>query len=189
MITVKPREIADLLANPHMGWQTFHRFADEDPNLAGLPSGSAYFRFYWRDLEPQEGRIDFVKLDGLFAQARKAGQKLGIRVMCAGTDAGTPLYVPDWLKASGCRGFEYRYEGGGDTVFWVPDFEDPRFKAAHSHLLTELGKRYDGHPDLDYVDIGSVGLWGEWHMSGTGVDVPKLETRLAIIDAYRAAVP
>ena len=57
MTIVKPREIADLLANPHMGWQTFHRFADEDPNLAGLPSGSAYFRFYWRDLEPQEGRI------------------------------------------------------------------------------------------------------------------------------------
>jgi hypothetical protein len=44
-----------------MGWQTFHRFADQEQNLQGLPSASAYFRFYWREIEPKEGRIDFAK--------------------------------------------------------------------------------------------------------------------------------
>lgn len=186
MIAVQPEETDELLANPHRGWQTFHRFADEDKNLAGLPSGAAYFRFYWREIEPAEGQIDFGKLDSLLARARKAGQKLSLRVMCAGTDEGQPLEVPAWLKASGCKGFEYRYENGG-TVHWVPDFEDPRFQTAHSRLIRELGRRYDRHPDLDHVDIGSVGLWGEWHMSGTGVDLPRPETRRAIIDLYRTA--
>ena len=50
----------------------------------------------------------------------------------------------------------------------------PIFQKAHFRLIEELGKRYNGHPDLDLVDIGPVGLWGEWHMSGTGVaDCPE----------------
>jgi hypothetical protein len=185
MGVVRPTETDEVFANPGMGWQTFHCFADEDPNLAGLPSGSAYFRFYWHDLEPREGETDFAKLDELLAHARRAGQKLGIRVMCAST---SQYYgAPEWLKAKGCRGFEYEY--GGHGPFWVPDFEDPLFREAHFRLIRELGQRYDGHPDLDYVDIGSVGLWGEWHMSGTEVEVPPLETRLEIIDAYIEAFP
>jgi len=37
------------------------------------------------------------------------------------------------------------------------------------------------------MDIGSVGLWGEWHMSDTGVDMPTTETRRRVLDAYLAA--
>jgi hypothetical protein len=184
MTRVEPEETNQLLPNPGMGWQTFHRFADDDQNLAGLPSGAAYFRFYWRELEPTEGQIEFPRLDDLLAHARRAGQKLGLRVMCTGSRER--LDVPQWLPDKGCRGYEFQYEGGRH---WVPDFDDPLFWKAHLRLIGELGKRYDGHPDLDYLDIGSVGLWGEWHMSGTGVDMPPIKTRLAIIDAYFQAFP
>jgi len=186
-VKVTPREIDDLLPNPGMGWQTFHRFADADPNLAGLPSSSAYFRFYWSEIEPEEGKVDFAKLDGHLAGARKAGQKLAFRVMCAGTSEAY-LYVPRWLLEKGCPGFEYRYARSG-PLHWVPDMDSPRFLEPHLRLIAALGKRYDGHPDLDLVDIGSVGLWGEWHMSDTGVALPKPETRRAIIDAWLAAFP
>jgi len=71
-----PEEIDELLANPDMGWQTFHCFADEDKKLEGLPSTSAYFRFYWSEIEPVEGRIDFAKFDYLLTHARKVGHKL-----------------------------------------------------------------------------------------------------------------
>jgi len=184
-VRVTPKETDELLANPGMGWQTFHRFADEDKNLEGLPSTSAYFRFYWSEIEPIEGQIEFAKFDGLLAHARKAGQKLAFRIMCAGTRSDY-MYVPQWLRDKGCRGFEYQTNG---TKHWVPDMGDPIFQQAHFQLIKELGKRYDGHPDLDLVDIGSVGLWGEWHMSGTGVDLPSVDTRLAIIDVYCRAFP
>jgi hypothetical protein len=186
-VKVTPEEIDDLFANPGMGWQTFHRFADEDRNLEGLPSASAYFRFYWSEVEPVEGQIDFAKFDDLLARARKAGQKLAFRIMCAGTSRDY-MYVPQWLRDKGCKGFEYQ-SGGRGPKHWVPDMDDPIFQSAHFRLIEELGNRYDGHPDLDLVDIGSVGLWGEWHMSGTGVDVPSLETRLAIINTYLKAFP
>jgi hypothetical protein len=186
-VKVTPKEIDDLLPNPGMGWQTFHRFADEDPNLAGLPSTSAYFRLYWSEIEPAEGEIDFGRLDGLLARAKQAGQKLAFRVMCAGTTKDY-LYVPPWLKDKGCPGSEYQYSKAGPK-HWVPDMDSAVFQEAHFRLLNELGKRYDGHPDFDLLDMGSVGLWGEWHMSGTGVDMPTPENRLAIIDCYRSAFP
>ena len=190
-VRVEPRETDDLLANPGMGWQTFHRFADEDPNLAGLPSASAYFRFYWREIEPRDGEIDFARFDDLLAHARRAGQKLAFRIMCTGS--GQYMDVPTWLKDEGCHGIEFRY---GGRRHWVPDFADPLFQKTHLRLIRELGQRYDGHPDLDLLDIGSVGLWGEWHMSGTEaietgkpVPLPSVETRLALIDAWAKAFP
>lgn len=187
IVNVTPKETDELLANPGMGWQTFHRFADEDKNLEGLPSTSAYFRFYWNEIEPVEEQIAFAKFDGILAHARKAGQKLAFRIMCAGTRSDS-MYVPQWLKDKRCPGFEYEYQTDGRKR-WVPDMDDRIFQEAHFRLIRQLGKRYDAHPDLGLVDIGSVGLWGEWHMSGTGVNMPSVETRLAIIDAYCNAFP
>ena len=157
----------------------------------GLPSASAYFRFYWREIEPAAGQIDFARFDDLLAHARRAGQKLAFRIMCTGS--GEYLDVPAWLKDQGCIGFDFNYEG---RKHWVPDFSDDRFKEAHFRLIRELGRRYDGHPDLDLLDIGSVGLWGEWHMSGTSradsgkpVDLPEPGLRLAIIEEWCRAFP
>src|SRR5947207_4496193 len=103
--------------------------------------------------------------------------------MCTGSSEY--MDVPAWLKEAGCKGLEYQY-GNGGARHWVPDFDDPLFQKAHFRLIRELGKRYDGSPALGLVDIGSVGLWGEWHMSGTKVvgtgedaPLPPLKTRLA----------
>ncbi len=187
LVEIAPTETESLLANPGMGWQTFHRFADNDETLAGLPSTSAYFRLYWSQVEPEEGRIDFPKLDALLTSAQRAGQKLGLRIMCAGTDE-EPLHVPAWLRDKGCPGFEFQYQGSG-TRHWIPDMDQPAFLDAHLRLIAALGVRYDGHPDLDFVDIGSVGLWGERHMSDTGVDLPRRATRLRLVDAWCRAFP
>jgi hypothetical protein len=191
VVHVEPRATDELLANPGMGWQTFMRFADQDKNLQGLPSSSAYFRFYWREVEPRDGEIDFARFDELLAHARRCQQKLAFRIMCTGSEQY--LDVPQYLKDQGCRGFEFKYEG---SKHWVPDFTDPLFQKTHFRLIRELGRRYGGHPDLDLVDIGSVGLWGEWHMSGTirtdngeAVAMPPVETRMAIIDAWCQAFP
>jgi len=184
-VRVQPREISDLLANPGMGWQTFMRFADEDRALAGLPSSMAYFRWYWKEVEPRDGEIDWKKFDDLLARARKAGQQVALRIMTAGT-GGDYDYSPPWLRAIGLPGSEYQYAGGGPK-HWVPDLDDPRVLSRHLRLIEGMGKRYDGHRDLALMDIGSVGLWGEWHMSQTGVNMPSTETRRKIIDAYLAA--
>ena len=77
-VEVRPREIADLLANPCMGWETFHRLADEDQNLAGLPSSTAYFRYYWKDVETEKDVISVLvsdaQKDSVFEAMFRAGE-------------------------------------------------------------------------------------------------------------------
>jgi hypothetical protein len=191
-IRVEPKETDELLANPGMGWETFHRTAAKDPALADLPSSVAYYRFYWNEVEPAPGKVDFEKFDALLAEVHAAAQKLAFRIMTAGTGRAY-LYSPAWLKDLGCPGYDF-FSSGGRTKLWAPDLDSPIFLEHHLKTIALLGERYDGHPDVCLVDIGSVGLWGEWHYSGTAqvgsdqpVPMPTPETRKRIIDAYLAA--
>lgn len=186
VVEVKPRETDDLLANPGMGWETFHRFADTDKALAGLPSSTAYFRWYWKQLEPEKDQIRWNLIDTTLERCRRAGQKLAFRVMVYGTGRDYH-YSPAWLKEEGYAGFEYRQ--GNEPVHWGPDLDDAEVLERHLMLIQALGERYNGHPDVAHVDLGSVGLWGEWHMSGTDRQNPSPATCREIIDAYFDAFP
>ena len=54
-----------------------------------------------------------------------------------------------------------------------------------SALVAEVGKRYDGHPDLNHVDISTVGYWGE----GWGPYLPSWSIQQQLIDLYFKAFP
>jgi len=183
-VTVQPQEITDLLSNPGMGWQTFHHVASNDPSLAGLPSGSAYYRWTWKNLEPTQGSYNIALVKNTLSAARAAGQTLMFRVMTAGSDQA---YAPSWLKSAGCKMFAYQADTAG---LEAPDLDDATCWALHAALIGELGKQLAGEPDLQ-IDIGSVGLWGEWHFSGTSpqVPMPTLATRKKVVDLYFATFP
>jgi len=178
----RPEEIQDLLANPHMGWETFHTPADQDKSLPGwLPSTVLYLRCGWRDIEPRPGALDTARIDAALASARRAGQRLAFRIMCCSSDPGQP-YQPAWLREVGGRIASTRYD---ETPLEVPDLDDPVTLERHLDLIRRVAARYDGRPELDHVDLGSVGWWGEWHMSGGGpVPMPRAETCRRIVDAY-----
>ena len=180
-VEVRPRESDELLANPGMGWETFHHFADTDDALKGLPSSTAYFRWYWYEIEPEKDNIDWSVFEETLRNAEECGQKLAFRIMCCGT-GGRYHYSPAWLKEDGYAGYEYA-RGDGPT-HWAPDLDDSRVLERHLDLVRTVGQRYDNDPRVAHVDLGSVGLWGEWHMSGTDHDIPSDETCRRIIDTY-----
>jgi len=184
--TVTPEETDELLANPGIGWQTFHRTKKQDRNLPSwIPSTVHYARWGWGTLEPEPGKIDYAFLDKVLKETRNAAQTLAFRVMCCSTNPKHP-YHPAWLKKIGGRIIETRRREG--PMVRIPDMDDPIILEKHLDFIRRLGKRYDGHPDIDHVDLGSVGWWGEWHMSGaTKAKMPTLENRKKIVDAYLAA--
>jgi hypothetical protein len=182
-VRILPKETDEILANPGMGWQTFHRTADDDKNLpAWIPSTVHYARWGWGTLEPEKGRIDYDFLDDVLKETHEAGQKLAFRAMCCSSYPRRP-YHPDWLQDIGGKVVVTRYGDGPELE--VPVLDDPPVLTAHLDFIKRLGTRYDGHPDIDHVDLGSVGWWGEWHMSrSTNAPMPTHETQKKIVDAY-----
>lgn len=187
-VRVLPKETDEILANPGMGWETFHQTRKQDKSLpAWIPSTVHYARWGWGELEPQPGKIDRAFLDGVLRESREAGQKLAFRVMCCSTSLNHP-YHPKWLKDVGGKELLCDYEGRGP--FPIPDLDDPAVLQRHLDFIQRLGQAYDGHPDIDHIDLGSVGWWGEWHLSGSKkCRLPTLAHRQEIVEAYLKAFP
>lgn len=153
-VVVTPEETDELLPNPGMGWETFHWTRDKDKNLpAWISSSVQYIRWGWKDLEPAHGALNTNLLDRALRVSRESGQKLAFRVMCCSPYAKP--YHPAWLAGIGGRVYDVDYHG--KSPFPIPDMDDPVVLKAHLDFIKRLGARYDGHPDLDHVDLGSMG--------------------------------
>jgi hypothetical protein len=199
MAVVRPIEIHDVLVNPAMGVQTFQRFngqalyptlrwSEEGPTARGqqapskpdFPGSSlAYCRWFWSEIEPAPGRYRWEIIDTALDEARKHGQQLDIRIMPY--DQGHPL--PEWYRNSGARRANRPDDKDGQV--WSPDSDDPLYLQHWGALVRAAGRRYDGHPYLDAVDISTVGYWGE----GWGPYLPSWERQRQLIDIYFEAFP
>jgi hypothetical protein len=194
MTVVRPQEIHDVLVNPGMGITTFQRFNRQAiyPGLrwsevgpessmadATVPpdfpdTSIAYLRWFWSQIEPEQGKYRWSIIDSALEEARKHGQQLTIRVMPY--DQSNPL--PEWYRKSGAR--RANREDDADGKIWSPDGDDPLYLKYWSALILEMGRRYDGHPFLDTVDISTVGYWGE----GWGPHLPSAQIQRELIDLY-----
>lgn len=193
-----------MLNNPGMGFTTFGCTAGDSwgAKPPDYPVCSvAYERWYWSDIEPSDGQINYALIDSFLARARASGQRVAFRIMAAGedevgSDGRCKLCVPQWLLNKGARGIWHRpYGNASSPEKYFPFFDDAIFIQYANRLIRALGTRYDGHPDLDHLDIGMVGEWGEWHMAEAR-DIPTLypwpmdlSIRKIYVDMHRQAFP
>jgi hypothetical protein len=199
-ITVRFKETDDVLTNPGIGFTTFQRFNGDKSNegvgwTEGKPieyqqfdgnletkdhplSSIAYFRVYWRFLEPEPGKYNWEMIDYALKTAHERRQALLLRIAPygSGEKSNDDTDVPTWYRAMVGDKNEWLPGGGG----WRVDAEDPRYALYFGKMITELGKRYDGHPDFESVDLSIVGFWGE----GRGSDSLTQKTREALVRAY-----
>jgi hypothetical protein len=98
------------------------------------------------------------------------GHGLGIafRISCRETSTDRieqQFATPRWVKEAGAKGGFYR---GGQEVGpdgpWEPVFDDPVFLEKLENFLRAFAARYDGQPWVRYIDVGSIGDWGEGHL-------------------------
>ncbi len=162
LTTVNPTAIRGPLTNPGNGVANFHDGYGMRLSKAQYPdTGIEYQRFYWNELEPQEGKYNFALVDEALAVAaqHQPAMNIGLRFMALdGPESGSK--IPDWLINKGIKG---NWTPDGKT--FVPDLDDPIFLDYAQRLLKAFGQRYDGNPELAFLDIGMVGSWGEWHNS------------------------
>jgi hypothetical protein len=126
-----------------------------------------YCRFHWSKLEPAEGVFDCRHIDDALAKWDKAGKQFAFGVMRANTHSKSPYVTPKWVFDAGSEScwIEIKSPVGpcvGSPGWKVaPVFNDPVFLAKLKAFLTALGKRYDGDPQLAFVDIRSYRQLGQ----------------------------
>ena len=90
-VVVRPEETDEILANPSVGWETFHCTRKQDKSLPSwIPSTIHYARWGWGELEPQPGKLNSEFLDKVLKETHDSGQKLAFRVMCCSTSLNAP---------------------------------------------------------------------------------------------------
>lgn len=181
--------ITDLLYNPGIGLSDFgHRSSFPNPEAARPTSKTAYYRVYWKEIEPLEGQIDTSKLDAIINTAARRGQVVGFRIMSAADSATAQL--PAWLITA--ANADPGDGGAGQTLsngHFFPNYDNPVIIDAAANLLEELGKRYNKNPYVGFVDVGMVGLWGEWHDGTGGSHMPTVPNSKLYLDMHKDAFP
>ena len=73
--------------------------------------------------------------------------------------------TPQWVEKAGVKGYNFTPGKGVDPngPYWEPDYEDPVFLEKLDRFLAALADRYDGNPEVAFIDVGSFGVWGEGH--------------------------
>jgi hypothetical protein len=200
-VVVKPKETDAVLTNPGIGFTTFQRFNGDSLNAGthwteGFPiqyqpfqgklqvpdypmTTIAYFRVYWRFIEPEKGVYRWDLVDNALKTARDRHQTLMLRIAPHGTDAESD--VPAWYRLE--TGEKFHQAPGGWTATkgkWLIDPENPAYAKEFGDMIRAFGARYDGNPDIDLIDISILAAWGE----GAGTNLLTPHTRSALLDSY-----
>jgi endo-1,4-beta-xylanase len=185
-----------VLENPHKGW--YHHFPDNHPNkyqiardedLLDFPGmDHLYIRLAWAYLEPKEGQFDWSVIDRIIDKWTGKGLGIALRISCkeTSTDRIEQQYAtPLWVKHAGAKGGHYKMGNPvGPEAPWEPVYGDPVFLEKLEKFLSAYAARYDGKPWVRYVDIGSIGDWGEGHSWASSRKVLSFAVRKTHIDLH-----
>jgi hypothetical protein len=194
MITIKPSDNGEALINPGMGF-TFYEYSNQpeiygwkldysDP-LDDFPGiSTVYLRLAWGMLEPEEGRFDWSWFDGPAQRWINHGKRLCLRFTTS--ESFNRYATPKWVYDAGVKAVPFldkyvdRYDG---VASFEPAFNDPIYLEKLNNFLAAAAKRYDGDPNIDFIDVGTFGMWGEghtWQGSNTRYDFDVLMKHLEL---------
>jgi len=142
-----------------------------------------YCRWPWSWLEPQKGEFRWDIIDNTLKAARTMGQTAQLRFQPytqavdyakePPTSKRHPLYktvnVPAWYWDTGAK-----WEDQGVYSANEPDSNDPRYLQHFGDFIRAFAARYDGHPDLECIDMAYAGYWGESGGNSTPETAHKL---------------
>ena len=169
---------AKALNNPHKGWEVHYysnsvnnygRGLAPNDSLSDFPGlTNIYLRLAWSYIEPEEGVFNWAVLDSVVNRWVPWGKTVSFRIT---TKETTITYAtPEWVIKAGAKG--ELFGDPGRRQAWSPDYGDPIFLAKLENFHRAFAARYD-KPFTSYVDIGSIGDWGEGHTAQSGwKDVP-----------------
>lgn len=192
LVAVRTADTGVALINPGMGW-TMHFYSNVPGNYGSklAPSdtvddfpglSTVYLRIPWAFIEPEEGQFNWAILDTPAQRWIARGKRIALRLTCS--ESWMKYATPEWVKKAGAKGTFYQKNKGRveKSNTWDPFFDDPIFIEKLEAFLAAAAKRYDGNPNVEFIDVGTYGLWGEGHtfMSSNqdSIEIQKLHIDL-----------
>ena len=172
-VVVQPQDTGTALVNPMMGWRlnyysnllsNYGSTLEPSDTLDDFPGLSCiYLRLPWCYLEPEEGRFEWSVVDAPAQRWIDKGLQVAFRFSVS--ESWMRYATPQWVEGAGAKGHNFTVGKGVDEngPFWEPDYGDPVFLEKLEHFVAAAAKRYDGNPNVAFVDVGSFGVWGEGH--------------------------
>lgn len=166
-----PIDTTTVFRNPGMGWLMYvEEYGENFPNPAeywktvdpyASKATGLYIRVPWSRMEPTEGHYawnDDPAFKALIAGAKKRGLKLSFRIFVNSRDVhqqATPEFVFDAGAKADVLTKHHNFKN--------PYPMDPIFREKFDQFLTAFGKEFDDPNVVDFVDLNTVGQWGEMH--------------------------
>lgn len=167
-IGYEPKENFNVLNNPFMGWVGW---ANTDKTLV-QPHSLVYANITWRELEPEKGKYNWEEIENKFQfeKWKKEGTRINLRFVLDDPGNGPEKDIPDWLyneliQTEGTDGAGKWYDTPPSVVGkgFSPNYSSPLLIAEHERAIKALAERYNNDHEIAFVQIGSLGHWGEFH--------------------------
>lgn len=160
-------ELSGPLDNPLIG------FAPSAEDMAECEKSSlVYIGITWAEWEPREGYYNIAGLEEKFhvKQWKEENKHAVLRFVCDIPGEAGHMDIPGWLYGMTGDGSFYDCSYGAG---YSPDYSNPIFRERHAQAIAALAQYCNQDEFVAYVELGSLGHWGEWH-TNTGAGVPAL---------------
>ena len=180
--TFTPEKTDDILSNPGVGLAPWAK----DDNTLKMNTKLVYIDLSWAEWEPKEGQYDYEGFENKnhIKEYKEQGRQAVFRFYMDYPSSESHRDIPTWLynKINGDGTWYNTSYGKG----FSPDYNNKVLIEYHKKAIEALAERYGNDDFFLYVELGSLGHWGEWHVNHQeGVEqFPDYETRVQYIEPY-----
>jgi hypothetical protein len=147
--------------NPLKGFAQYY-FAGSDENT-GYPHSLQWSYFGLSEVMTDAGNCNsynWTVLDNALNEIASYGNQAAIRFYLE-YPGGTGTHPADAIPHCFDGKVTYRTNDYWGTT--SPDYDNAFLLNALGDFIAAFGARYDGDPRIGFINLGLVGLWGEWH--------------------------
>lgn len=172
-----PGHYVEIQLQPNQTITDMENALDASANIVGVDR-----RWWWKEIESDEGVYDWTSIDAHLASCLTRGKRLVVFLMDKGFAYDGEHPLPADMQIGGAHETEFEYiDGAYGAARW-----HTRWRSRMKNILQLIFERYDGHPAFEGVALQETPEGGPWATETTPAETVGGETYTneAAIAAY-----